>query len=65
MPVKHQHRAAGQVVATCYMGPVSARENRAAHGNVCFTVKCRCGATRKTNVNGRNVECGPWVEVQS
>jgi hypothetical protein len=44
-----------------YAGPVSREENRAAHGGVCITERCReCGAERSCNVNGRHHEAGPW-----
>ena len=44
-----------------FAGPVSADENRAAHGNVCNTERCcRCGAERRTNVNQWHREEGRW-----
>lgn len=36
-------------------------ENRAAHGNICFTQECcACGSRRSVLVNGRHEELGPW-----
>ncbi len=61
---KHTHRVADSSDRP-YQGPVARRENRAAHGNICTTDVCQCGATRRANVNGRHVEQGPWVEPAS
>jgi len=36
-------------------------ERPAAHGNVTLVETCRCGAERRTNVNGRHAEQGSWV----
>ena len=44
-----------------FTGPVSRRENRAAHGNITQWDTCRCGATRATNINGRHIERGEWT----
>lgn len=44
----------------CYTGSVSRNENRAAHGGVCHIETCECGATRRTNSNGRHEEVGEW-----
>lgn len=56
----HKHRAHGAHVMRPFAGPVSARENRAAHGGVCYVDRCRCGAERRTNRNGSAIE-RPWV----
>jgi hypothetical protein len=50
----------------CFRGPaVGARtENRAAHGNVTVVERCACGATRETNINGRHVERGAWMQPE-
>lgn len=62
---RHRHRAE-RSTERCYSGPiVGADENRAAHGNICRTERCGCGAERRSNVNGRHVECGPWQEAES
>jgi hypothetical protein len=46
----------------CYSGPVSRDENPMAHGGICTVETCqRCGATRKTNVNGNHIEEGLWI----
>jgi hypothetical protein len=47
----------------CYTGPISSarRENLRAHGGSCEVETCgRCGAERRTNVNGGAVEVGVW-----
>jgi hypothetical protein len=41
-------------------GPVSRKENRAAHGNICFRDERSDGAIRFRNVNGRHQEIGSW-----
>jgi len=59
---KHTHRAVKNLSRDyCFSGPVSDRENRAAHGNICTVDTCKCGATRRTNVNGRHIEKGQWT----
>jgi hypothetical protein len=46
----------------CYSGPVSRRENPVAHGGVCFVETClTCGAVKRTNSNGGQLERGPWT----
>jgi hypothetical protein len=54
-----EHRAMGTKEGP-FLGPVSRDERRAAHGNICITETCACGATRKTNVNGVHFEQGVW-----
>lgn len=49
----------------CYAGPVARPENRAAHGNIVRVDVCACGAVRRTNINGRHVERGPWTEDEA
>ena len=44
----------------CFTGPVSRQQNQAAHGGITRTETCRCGATRRVNVNGRHEEAGDW-----
>jgi len=53
------HRAESTRVSG-FTGPVSRDENRAAHGNICETETCRCGAERSTNINQHHVERGIW-----
>lgn len=57
----HRHTAA-DTDERPFDGPItSARQpNTAAHGNITETDKCRCGAERRRNVNGRHVETGQW-----
>lgn len=57
----HRHRAE-KTTNRPYTGPVSTRENRAAHGGVCVVDVCKCGAERRTNSNGGHLERGPWVQ---
>lgn len=61
--MKCRHPKSARSTAThCFAGPVSRRENPAAHGGICETETCgRCGATRAANVNGRHIEQGPWA----
>lgn len=48
-----------------FQGPVSSTQNRAAHGNTCRVQRCsKCAAERRTNVNGRHREVGPWAREQ-
>ncbi len=58
----HKHRAA-TTTERCFSGPVASgtRENPAAHGNIRVAELCRCGAQRRTNVNGRHSETSGWV----
>lgn len=58
----HIHRAWGESRTEPFFGPVGRDENPAAHGGVCEVETCRCGATRRTNVNQQHVERGQWVE---
>lgn len=37
-------------------------ERQAAHGGIVDHDICSCGATRKTEINGRHVNYGPWIE---
>lgn len=61
----HTHRAVPErQTEQYYSHPVRQPENPAAHGGVCFVDRCRCGATRRTNVNGWHRERGPWCEPQ-
>ncbi len=58
----HRHAAATTTEAP-YTGPVTLVENyvnRAAHGGICRTETCSCGATRKVLVNGPHRETSPW-----
>jgi len=47
----------------CFLGPVAQKQNRAAHGDRCRYEKCSCGASRRVNINGQNVERGRWEEA--
>jgi len=57
--VSHSHRT-HKVTVRPFSGPVSKYANEAAHGGTCEVHTCRCGATRKVNVNGRHIERGDW-----
>ena len=58
----HRHRAIKQIERG-YDGPIhGARYDQRAHGNVCVTEFCSCGATRKINVNQQYIERGPWTQ---
>jgi len=60
--MKHQHRAIKDQQRTVgYSVPVAHPGNPAAHGNICQVDKCRCGATRHTNVNQHHIERGQWT----
>lgn len=43
-----------------FSGPVASPQNPAAHGNICIIEVCRCGATRRKNVNQDYLEVGAW-----
>lgn len=58
----HRHMAESSQ-EVCFSGSVNKRgtdENPMAHGNICVIETCACGATRRTNVNGRHTEEGDW-----
>lgn len=57
---KHQHRVS-KTETRPFMGAVGTKQNPAAHGGVCEVSTCKCGATRRTNVNGRHIERGYWT----
>jgi hypothetical protein len=58
--MSHQHRVKTSR-DVCFTGPIaSAKENRAAHGNITQIDTCQCGAKRKTNINGLHTERGQW-----
>lgn len=61
----HTHRAKPKLRTTrCFSGSVVGRgqkQNPRAHGNVCHEDTCSCGAVRFTNVNGCDIERGPWL----
>lgn len=58
-----RHRAESWVVKP-FTGPVSLQQNQMAHGGRCFVMRCKCGAERRINENGRHIERGPWEEPQ-
>lgn len=60
MNTKHKHRVVRESEPYGYRGSVSRDENRAAHGGICVTQYCSCGAERRENSNGRHVETGVW-----
>lgn len=45
-----------------YQSPVAGLEDQEprAHGGLETTFRCRCGAERRENANGRHVERGAW-----
>lgn len=56
----HRHRAKKtreQAFTACQRPD---RCNPAAHGNLTVEDTCQCGAVRRTNVNQRAAEIGPW-----
>jgi hypothetical protein len=58
---KHTHRAMQKhSKVVCFSGPVSDRQNPAAHGGICVVDVCKCGRERRTNINQRFVERGGW-----
>lgn len=61
----HKHKVSASTVRP-FTGPVNLlRQNRAAHGNVENVERCRCGATRRTLVNGKHTETTGWIEPAS
>jgi hypothetical protein len=64
--LKHRHRPVrSKQEVRPFFGPVARVEKPAAHGNVCMIDRCRCGAMRRTNVNGLHVEQGRWIEWEA
>lgn len=62
----HAHRANTKKRETlAYTGPVAHPTNPEAHGGTCVVDHCSCGATRRTNRNGRAREIGEWVEPKN
>ena len=62
-PTTHRHRpthAISELAPAPYTGPVRWPGNPAAHGGVSYWQVCRCGATRRTNINGPAHEVGAW-----
>lgn len=57
---KHTHRTI-KSEDFAFSGPVAQPANQAAHGNICRVDTCRCGATRRTNINQRHIERGQWT----
>lgn len=60
--MSHRHKAI-RTTTTCFTGPVSRKENPAAHGGVCYVDYCACGAERRTNVNQCFTETGAWTAM--
>lgn len=62
MSNSHEHRAIFSRGPFPFNSSVASgdRVNTMAHGGVTWTDLCRCGSERKTNVNGRHREIGPW-----
>lgn len=57
----HKHKAV-QEKTVSYRGTAQgARENRRAHGGVCYVAMCQCGARRETNSNAGAIERGAWI----
>lgn len=62
MKQNHTHRAVPEKARDfAFIGPVRQPQNQAAHGNICRHDVCKCGATRKTNINMRHIERGAWT----
>lgn len=61
----HRHKMKTRKIQV-YTGSVTSevtgyyKQNRAAHGGICYVDTCSCGAVRKTNSNGRHEERGRW-----
>jgi hypothetical protein len=62
---KHRHRPKGPYDLHAFAGPVSTKQNPAAHGNVRHRDTCACGMQRDTNINQGHIERGPWVGPES
>jgi hypothetical protein len=62
----HKHRAITKNRTTeDYQGPVAHPSKPEAHGGKRQVDVCSCGATRRTNVNGKAREQGPWIEPKT
>lgn len=62
---EHRHRPNGDPRdVTSFTGEINGapHPNPKAHGNIAVVERCRCGATRVTNINGTEREYGPWVD---
>ncbi len=62
-PTTHRHRptcSISDLTPGPYLGAVRWPGNPVAHGGVSYVQHCRCGATRRTNVNGSAREVGAW-----
>lgn len=59
--LRHEHKATTTTEGP-FVAPVAlpAYQNRAAHGGICRTETCTCGATRKVLINGHHRESSPW-----
>jgi hypothetical protein len=59
---KHRHRPVRREIRG-FVGPIEGarRQDRRAHGNVTFVWHCKCGATKKANINGQWAEVGRWI----
>lgn len=62
----HRHHAASErtVGWSHCIAPPSACCSGAAHGGVVDIETCECGATRRTESNGRHSVRGKWVEAE-
>lgn len=58
---RHSHAAETSTEGP-YVGPVAvpAYQHPPAHGGICRTERCECGAVRRVLVNGRHLEIGGW-----
>lgn len=57
---------AERTIERCFEGCVNNHNpNEAAHGNIVVIETCACGKERRTNVNGRHEEEGPWLETEA
>jgi len=56
----HTHRVDTTIIRP-FLGSVAAPPKPEAHGNICQIDRCKCGATRRTNINGQYSERGKWL----
>ena len=62
MPCRHP-KSKVTIRETCYTGCIAYPPtdcNGGSHGNITELAECECGATKRTNINGRYSETSGW-----
>jgi hypothetical protein len=58
----HTHKAKTIHGPFPFMGSVSRKENKSAHGNIMQLHTCSCGHSKLVNVNGNHIENSDWID---